>query len=1257
MKAFRVFTLLIVFITVLSAEKSSNAEMVNYCATPPFLSTSVPPNILFVIDKSGSMSWSAYSGSYTGEEEGYFIPDKSYRYDFDIYAWVETSDTPESGCPAIDLGHVYTGSCLNYRLMRRVDLLRWAITGGRPRGCDDIDSSSCDPDLACTGDTCILDSYGSYSDVQVPRYRIKGILQIFENQENRPRFGALFYSSYIYDHKVYIGDYLDGQNADPDHPYTYLKRAINYIDPGGGTGTAPAMWEAYDYFKQSNDHYYGNGFDIEPGTYKDPNYICDYKGDNCIPAPCAKNFVILASDGQWNRGGYPISGTCKINTGFEDNSADPVVPAYQMHVQILRQLASSSGNVFDISVDGVFALGLFLGGTGEQSLKNVAVYGSFNRDKIWPDGTDGSHWNGSNTQYPWDTCYMDDCGNGRGSACTPLPPSSPDWDKNGDGEPDSFLNAKNALDIKKHLTKFIRYILMRTASGTSLSILAEKRKSGAVVSQAVFYPRKSFGDYEVTWIGSIFNYWALNTRRAQNLREDSYANLYLDIYSTTESLYDHILEFLVDNRGELNILRIRGNPDGTAKLDDSVCPSYTTASSCNASNYCVWDSVSSSCILNLQKTSAYCANITDITDCDNDQYCIYSYINDKCLIDLSAAYDVIDTKSSLDELSSLWNAGEKLRTRSADSRNIYGVVEDGTGMKAFTTANTEDFDGALGSSDFPDCLKTDGDPDYEKLIEYIRGKDFAECRQRATGIDNTIWKLGDIIYSTPKAVIYSDKGYSVIFVGANDGMLHAFKAGYLSKDGLSANQAVKLCGDKNKCSTSDLGRTELGEELWAFIPRNVMPYLRYLANPDYCHLYFVDLRPYIIKTDYDGDDQEETVLIGGMRLGGGCGCTGSECTTPPSDTCSDPTDASSCIGYSSYFALDITDPEDPLFLWEFSHPDLGLSYSGPAHIRYEGNHYIMFVSGPTDADGNAGLPLKIFVLKLNNQFKYSDSDVYVIEPNGFDNTFGGRLFTEGIDYNEDGNTDMVAFGISKKTGTVWQGNVVGLKINSTDPNNWEFIKIFNSAIQPITTKVEYMKCFGMNYIYFGTGRWFYKLDEPGQNANDKEAIYGIRIDGCLTGSNCNVNSAHNVVSACEELENGTSTVAWMLSEDLLAKDDRYFKERSITDPTMVPRENIVIFTTMQPTADICGYGGRTRVWALNCATGAYAGEACPGTGSYATNIPSGTIYLQASGANIIKIKGLSGPSDWIRYTPPDTASQYVPPTGFLKGEILLWYEK
>jgi len=103
--------------------------------------------------------------------------------------------------------------------------------------------------------------------------------------------------------KVYIGDYpytgsgspgsADSNHgsgspgsADPNHPYTYIKRFINRIEPFGGTGTAIAMWEAYDYFKQSNDHNYSNGFDIaNPNNvndlYKDPLYVCDSNGQNC----------------------------------------------------------------------------------------------------------------------------------------------------------------------------------------------------------------------------------------------------------------------------------------------------------------------------------------------------------------------------------------------------------------------------------------------------------------------------------------------------------------------------------------------------------------------------------------------------------------------------------------------------------------------------------------------------------------------------------------------------------------------------------------------------------------------------------------------------------------------------------------------------------------------------------------------------------------------------------------------------------------
>ena len=1283
----------------------------NYCATPPFLNASVPPNILFVIDKSGSMSWAAYYktwsptndisdiGEYDSSKtyEGYFIPNKVYKLKNGI--WEETEET--ENCNLHHFTYYYggkgiykyytfywaegicSGNKLNFARMTRVDLLRWAITGGRPKGCSGFTNENCDPDIICTSNTCILETHPMFKYnswdwkkeyVKVPKSRIKGILQLFENEENRPRFGALFYDSTIYDGKIYIGDYPNGQNADPDHPYTYLKRAINYVDPGGSTGTAPAMWEAYDYFKQSNEHTFTytykdknwkertinfDGFSIGKGTYKDPNYFCDANGNNCKPAPCAKNFVILASDGQWNRGGKNINedvSNCSIETGYENYSTDPVVPAYKMHHDILRSLSSSSGNTFDISVNGIYALGLFLGGTGEQSLKNIAVYGSFDTSIYdWPNGTNGSHWDGgTDSHYPWDggnkTCYMDDCGYGKGSACTPLPPSSPDWDSDGDGNPDTFLSAQNAQQIKDSLVKFIRNILKRTASGTSLSVLSEKRKKGALITQAVFYPEKSFGaNKKVTWLGTLYNYWSLNTRKAQNLREDSYSNYYLDVYSSDESKYDYILEFIIDNNGKLIIPAIRSNPDGTIKLDNSECFIYTNQTNCNSSNYCIWDTVQSKCVLNAQKTSNYCNSITNITNCDSDKYCKYSYINNKCIIDLTSVYDIIQTYNSLDDVHSLWEVGEKLKNRSANNRQIYGVTEDGSKMEEFITINDTDFDQALGTdiNEFPSCLINGSNPDYDKLIRFIRGEEISGCRTRDTG--SGIWKLGDIIYSTPQTFTYDDKGYSVTYVAGNDGMLHAFHAGYISNQGLATNQAAKICDSKNNCTTA-----QLGEELWAFIPRNVMPYLRYLADPDYCHIYMNDLQPYIIKTDYDNDGNTEVVLIGGLRLGGACGCTDSNCINPPSDTCSTSGD---CIGLSSYYALDVTDPENPVFLWEFSHKDLGFTFSGPAYLRYKGNQYVMFLSGPTNYLGDAAQPLKIFVLKLNSSFKFDpNNDVYIITPSGFNNAFGGRLFTNGIDYNNDGNTDMVVFGITQKTGTVWQGNVGALKITDQNPNNWTFIKIFNSALGPVTAKVEYMRCFGMNYIYFGTGRWFYKEDTPGQDANDKEALYGVRIDGCLTGSTCNINAAHSVNDTCSELENGSDTVAWMLSESLEARTSKYNKERDITDPTPIPSENLILFTTMQPTGDICGFGGRTRVWALNCATGANAGESCP-SGSYATNIPAGTIYLQASGANILQIKGLSGASDWVSYTPPESATQYVPPTGYGKGDLLLWLEK
>ena len=214
-----------------------------------------------------------------------------------------------------------------------------------------------------------------------------------------------------------------------------------------------------------------------------------------------------------------------------------------------------------------------------------------------------------------------------------------------------------------------------------------------------------------------------------------------------------------------------------------------------------------------------------------------------------------------------------------------------------------------------------------------------------------------------------------------------------------------------------------------------------------------------------------------------------------------------------------------------------------------------------------------------------------------------------------------------------------------------------------------MKCFDMNYIYFGTGRWFFKLDEPGQNVNDVERLYGIRIDECLAdgAGHCSLNNAHSSADICTSLDqNAAQNIAWTLDTQLEPIGGGYFKERTITDPTVTDYD-MVFFTTTQPTDDLCGFGGRSRVWALNCATG---GNIWTGGCDNATQVeaPNGAILLQLSGGNIEQFgtdedtfsQEDNTATDWFVGIPPETSTPFVPPTGgggATAGSLLLWLER
>lgn len=1212
-----------------------------YTAEPPFLPAPVSPNILMTVDVSGSMSWSAYNPAanrtgwcgdsagcgwaFAGTEEGNWIPDKKYKQSSGV--WEETTSASQA-CPNrwsdIDSSKTYTGACLNFHLMSRIDLLRWAMVGGRPNVCTDGEytSTDCDASIqAAASTTGYLTIHTIYDDkTKVPVSRIEdAVIPEFSTSAVKPRFGLLFYSDSIKSQKVYVGDYPEGNNADATRPYTYFTRYLNARSVSGGTGTAAAMWEAYDYFKQSDDHGFTNDFDMAGNStrYRDPLYVCDYAKDNCGLVPCAKNFVILATDGQWNLS-TSFSGTCSIDTGFTNNSADPVVPAYKMHHDVLRSVTSTSGTTYNKKVDAVYGLGLFMAptGTGTLSLKNTAMYGGY-------DVVSGGDWPGSLTGYPQGTCTMDDCGAGKGSGCTALPATTtppavaPDWDKDQNGVPDTFVNATNGAELRSSLTTILSDILQRTSAGSSISVLSERGTAGSVIHQALFFPTKTFTDattsYSLDWSGTLNAYWFFNSKTVNNIREDNANPLFLDTFD------DNVLDFLIDSSGSLSIDYYPTDNFGGLKTPK------------------------------------------------------------------------LGTYLQVDQIHKVFESGEKLRTRAASTRTIYGVNESGT-LSQFTAANYTSFDSLLdptAGTDFNACLGSTSTARAQNIIDYIRGTADAftsntgvgNCRNRQVNNAGDKWKLGDIIHSSPTVITHAN--YSMIYVSSNDGMLHAIQAGDIRKDGLSANQQVRLCekatGDCFNTGNSATSN-DIGKEAWAFIPKNAMPYLKYIADPAYKHIYTVDLAPYHVKHG------NKEILIGGMRFGGG-----TQAVLPPGCT-----DVATCgLGLSSYFALDVTDPVNPIFLWEFTDPGLGFSYSGPSYITRGTDHYVMFGSGPTNYKGEAnGKDLRLFILKVDSDFKILDTfkiagantPGYAVDASlsSYNNGFAGRIFNNGIDWDNDNNTDLVFFGVNQKTGIVWSGNVmaVGPKTSvdtvtgttytePTDKNygntgavKWSVGTVFQSAQSPVTSKVVTGSCFGSPMLYFGTGRWFFKDDEPGKNVNDVESLHGVSIKDCLEelqkGNNCNFNFSHSSSDVCTHIDD--DQMGFEVT-GLEPKGGFYYKERTITDPT-VSDYNIVFFTTTQPSSNSCDFGGRSRLWAVNCKSGHNIWTGCPGT-NYFVDVPPGSLLLQLSGGNIedagmdkSKFSEVGNKATgWMTGIPPESSTPFVPFGGILNGELILWIER
>jgi hypothetical protein len=285
---------------------------------------------------------------------------------------------------------------------------------------------------------------------------------------------------------------------------------------------------------------------------------------------------------------------------------------------------------------------------------------------------------------------------------------------------------------------------------------------------------------------------------------------------------------------------------------------------------------------------------------------------------------VMDTSNKIrKEAKSYWSSvadggevdkgavGERLLARVFDNdllgnpRKIYTLL----GTNPDLTASANGFNLSNKNNIPLGTLSVSTDSERQDIIRYIHGLNpYNEITTRTENDGKRDWILGSLIHSRPAVVHYSDK--DVIYAGANDGMLHAFD-------------------------------NDTGNELWAFIPPDLLPKLKNFNDPTQGVQFFVDGSPKVYE------DASGKILIFGLRRGG-----------------------------SRYYALKVTDHDSPQFLWYISatqraivtggtistspatdYGKLGQTWSTPGLAKIKnggGGKWVAFIGGGYDEKEDPG---------------------------------------------------------------------------------------------------------------------------------------------------------------------------------------------------------------------------------------------------------------------------------------------------------------
>jgi type IV pilus assembly protein PilY1 len=1056
--------------------------------------------------------------------------------------------------------------------------------------------------------------------------------------------------------------------------WSSLMAATRGQRPTAEAPLAEALHMAQGYFRQDTTYNLGISQSGSSWTNDGTSAACNFTGNNYDPfcfqsaaskVSCVKSYALLVSSGNYSHDfanniynttalgsdKVPLESAMRQTLGEIDAGRKKSKNYGGLLDNVAYQMRAPSFTPPDLRSDiegnqtvNLYAVNTFGAGSGDGTsiLKRAALYGGFK-----DENGDGAY----NSEDTNGNCVLDAGEDLNGNGILDAEDNCAD--------PKTYFEASGGGDLRAKIVSAVTDILKNSASGTSVSVLSTSAGGEGALYQAYFYPAKIENQKEDRkWPGFMRAFFL---DRYQNLRDDN--------SSASGS----------------------GTPDGRLVLnEDRVAQMWLD---------------------------------TNTNEVKVDLF----YDSDGVL----PASPTINETVQMDQVPSVWEAGKSLAFMNKANRNIYlwhdldhdGVVDDGD----FTTFSGEavEFTTSAATTLRPYLRATDV-AEAEKIISFIRGAEVSGYRSRCItvagasqetgcpGSNQRVWPLGDIIYSTPTLVaapgekfdqIYGEASYRSfssiyknrrqrVFVGANDGMLHAFNAGVYNAgdDSTTTSQTETGWFTASPTSGNGWGSVGLGDELWSFIPYDNLPHLAWLAcngtatdptvcgDSEYTHVYYVDHRPKVTDarifsySDPDGVTANDfsgitgqpggavhtrgwgTILILPMRFGGGA-------INVDLNGDGDTLDAGEQSFRSAYYAFDITDPEKkPKLLWRFTHSALGFATSYPGIVRVVTGStvkwFMVVGSGPTNTasvrdygTNNTSQTGKIFVVDL------SDGTLVRTFDTGVANAVMGDPTVVDADVDFSADTIYIGSAISTTSGRAFR---ISTRKN-VDPGAWVLSTLFDPVpgtaastidadpdagkdLGPLLVGPSVSKDISGNlWVFFGTGRLRGAADI---NNSDLQRFYGIK-DRCwqdtTLAAGCDTVLADNYSYKLSDLLNssGVSVTATAGSATQVAdsavsatacggspncsyqtlltqarnRKGWYVDLSNPTDP--MPSERVlsrssvlgglVLFTTYQPTNDICSVLGDSYLYALYYETGTAYNK--PVVGTY---IQGGTEYIKRS---------------------------------------------